>query len=212
MICLLSDIHGDAGFKGLERCPDDALIIFLGDMELNFRDTEENRRFTDWFLGLNKKIAVMDGNHENHPYMNSFPEEEWNGGRVHRLTESIIHLERGYVYDIEGKSFFVMGGCKSSQKWYDAGLVYGGEAPDAGEIQRGYESLAARGDRVDYVLTHKYKAEEWRDCEPERLSLAGICRYIDENVSFTHWYTGHWHKNRKIDDTHTIVYDEPVFI
>ena len=28
-------------------------------------------------------VAFIDGNHENHKLLNSFPVTEWNGGRVH---------------------------------------------------------------------------------------------------------------------------------
>ena len=45
----------------------------------------------------------IDGNHENHIALNSYPIEEWNGGKIHRLSDSVIHLMRGQVYTINGK-------------------------------------------------------------------------------------------------------------
>jgi len=56
-------------------------------------------------------------------------------------------LKRGNIYEINGNTFFVMGGCKSSAKWKEMGLWFDGEEPteeEAVEILRGlranYES------------------------------------------------------------------------
>lgn len=49
----------------LEKATDDGLLIILGDMGLEFRDTEENKKFTEQFLAIKKNIAIVDGNHEN---------------------------------------------------------------------------------------------------------------------------------------------------
>ena len=101
MIYLLSDQHGGENIgeltKYLDTAGDDDLLIILGDVGVRFRDTEENRAFDELFLSSKKKIAFLDGNHENFDYIYSFPEEDWCGGRVHRLTENIVHLERGYI-------------------------------------------------------------------------------------------------------------------
>ncbi|MBQ5926880.1 MAG: metallophosphoesterase, partial [Clostridia bacterium] len=94
MIYFISDIHADIRFKGLQEylktATDDDLLIVLGDVGLQFENTEENRAFTKAFLSSKKKIAFLDGNHENFAYLNGFPTEEWNGGKVHRLSENVV--------------------------------------------------------------------------------------------------------------------------
>ena len=37
----------------------------------------------------------------------------WDVGKVQRIRPSVIHLMRGQVYEIEGKTFFTMGGGSS---------------------------------------------------------------------------------------------------
>lgn len=212
MIYLLGDMHGGVDAKGFYKyiqtaSPNDLLII-LGDVSLNFDKTEENRIFTEYFLSQKHRIAIVDGNHENHPYLRSFPEDVEFGAPVHRLTENIVYLKRGYIYHIEGKSFFVMGGCMSSKKWHDAGLVYKNEEPSEEEIEFGMKTLAENGNRVDYVLTHKYRIEQ--DDSPSQYTLPKFTKYIDESVEFKHWYAGHFHKNERLDDRHSIVFDKPV--
>ena len=211
MIYLLSDLHGTLteGLKKYEALYSEGdLLVILGDVGLSFPEHEDFERFTQAFLALPFPIAFIDGNHENFDFLNSFPEEDFCGGRVHRLSESIVHLMRGYVFTLEGKSFFTMGGSKSSKKWWDAGLASLADEPSKDEIARAYETLSARGNRVDYVLTHKYKREDGAD----KYSLAALTEYIDTSVTFKHWYSGHWHTSARVDERHTFVYDEPLKI
>lgn len=205
MIYFLSDLHGEPSEALIEYVnvarQEDTLII-LGDVGLDFWNTDENRAFTEWFRGLSCNVAFIDGNHENFDYLNSFPVEDWHGGRVHRISPTAVHLLRGYVFDIEGKTYFTMGGCLSSQKWFERGLRWEEEEPSKGEIARGYENLAAHGNKVDYVLTHKYRIE---DENAARLTFDGLVNFIDREVSFTHWYSGHWHKQKRLDERHTVI-------
>lgn len=213
MIYLLSDQHSGENLVGLKKYYDiateDDLLIILGDVGLKFTDTEENRAFDDFFLSSSKKIAFLDGNHENFRHLYSYPEESWCGGMVHRLTENIVHLERGYIYEISGKEFFVFGGCKSSEIWKTKGLWQADETPTEPEISRAYENLNKFGNRVDYILTHKYELGN-EDTYSEE--LFNLCKYIDSTVQFKHWYSGHEHQSRKRDNKHTYVFDELVAI
>ena len=207
MIYFISDLHGgqdtDGLIKYIQSCNNDDLLIILGDLELHFRDTDKNREFTEFFESLPCNIAFIDGNHENFHHLLSLPEENWCGGKIHRLTDNIVHLCRGEIYEIEGNSFFTMGGCKSSQKWKDQGLWWPEENPSEDEIKKAYETLKKHGDKVDFILTHYYKPEETAENEN---SLQGLLKYIDKKVEFKHWYAGHWHKEEDLDSKHTIVF------
>lgn len=212
MIYLLSDQHGGERIGDLEKyyeiATEDDLLIILGDVGIRFTETEENRAFDELLLSAPKKIAFLDGNHENFRYLYSYPEEDWCGGKVHRLTGNLVHLERGYIYEIEGKKFFAFGGCKSSAKWKKIGLWQPEETPTEQEIARAYTSLKECGNRVDYILTHKYELGEGSYSE----ELFDLCRYIDSEVRFKHWYAGHGHEYRIVDEKHTQVYDELVVV
>lgn len=210
MIYFVSDLHGNIDLKGfqeyLARASDDDLLIILGDICLNFEDSEENHMFTERFLAVDKKVAFIDGNHENFAYLNSFPEEEWNGGTVGRLTDNIVFLKRGNVYNIQGKTFFVFGGCKSSAGWKEKGLWYPEEEASHEEIKLAYENIERYNFKFDYILTHKY---EQREQGPNMsIKLMELTEYIERNVCYSKWYSGHLHKNRKEDEKHTLIYDE----
>ncbi len=214
MIYFTSDMHGEKDFRGLNeylrKATDDDLLIILGDVSLNFEKTEENREFTEFFMSIDKNIAFLDGNHENFEYMESFPEDKWNGGRVTRLSDKIVWLRRGNIYNIGGKTFFAFGGCKSSDKWKEMGLWYFGEEATEDELSLAYAKLKAHNYSVDYILTHKYerKPGETGTYGP----LEELIQFINENVSFKKWYAGHYHLNEKADNKHTYIYDELVEI
>lgn len=210
MIYFISDLHGEKKFPGfleyLENAKEEDLLIILGDVCLDFENTDENREFTEFFLSANKNIAIVDGNHENFKFLKSFPEEDYNGGKVHRLTKKIVHLKRGNVFTLEGQSFFVFGGCKSSPRWKQMGLWHEGDEPYDDELRTAYYNLEKYNHQIDYILTHKY--EETPGKGTVSTELQKLTQYIDENVRFKRWYAGHWHSNENIDELHALVYDK----
>lgn len=214
MIYLISDLHGRVDFCGLQEycriANKEDLLIILGDIGLAFEESEQNRIFTETFLSIDKNIAIVDGNHDNFAYLNSFPREQWNGGVVSRLTEHIVHLRRGNIYEIDGKSFFVFGGCKSSPKWKENGLWHEGEEPSEEELAYAYDNLRRCDYTVDYILTHKY--EQTPPLGTVCKDLQDLTTFIEKNVQYRHWYAGHWHTNKCVDETHTLVYNALVDI
>ncbi len=214
MIYLISDLHGKIDFAGIkEYCnvaQKDDLLIILGDVGLEFEDTEENRKFTEFILAIDKNIAIVDGNHDNFAFLNSFPTEDWNGGTVGRITKNILHLKRGNIYNIQGKTFFVFGGCKSSPKWKEMGLWHEGEEPTEEQLALAHENLKKCNFKVDYILTHKYEQTPTRGTVCE--SLREFTLFLEENVEYKQWYAGHWHRNMQVDEKHTLVYDQPKMV
>lgn len=55
----------------------------------------------------------MDGNYENFDRLYSYPVEEWHGGKVYKIRNSVIHLMCGQVFEIDGKKIFTIGGARS---------------------------------------------------------------------------------------------------
>ena len=208
MVYLISDLHGDKTAKGLQEylniATDSDLLIILGDICLQFEDTEENREFTECFLSSKKNIAFIDGNHENFKYLNTFPKESWCGGEVRRLSKHIVYLQRGNVYELGGKTFFTFGGCKSSDKWKTQGLWNPEEAATEEQYQLALENLKKHNHVVDYILTHKYEG----NAQHPRLDkyLFDLVQYIEREVSYKKWYFGHAHVERLVDEKHVCVY------
>lgn len=211
MIWFISDLHGGGNMDGLERYlsfhKQNDLLIILGDVGLYLQDTEQNRAFNENFKAISCRLAFIDGNHENFDYLESLPVENWCGGNVHRVSDTVVHLMRGQIFTLEGKTFFTMGGCKSTQKWKDSGSWWPQEDPSEKEIDLAYQNLKKHHNKVDFILTHKYSTS---DSAADTASLQGLFNYIEGQVIFRHWYSGHWHKTDLIDSHHTIVFQDPV--
>lgn len=98
----------------------------------------------------------IDGNHENFDLLKEYPVEEWHGGQVQKITENIIHLCRGSVFELEGRKIFAFGGAESHDKEYRklGRSMWVEEMPSAEEMEQGRKTLDALGWQVDIVLTH----------------------------------------------------------
>lgn len=195
MIWLLSDLHGRLDMPGwkdfqVQSKPEDVLIL-LGDICLNDPTKENNPSFTETVLASEKNIWIVAGNHENMAYLSSLPEEDWNGGKIHRLGKNVLHLMSGYVYTLKGLHVLVLGGTS-------------GTLSEA-EIVRTYLSLEEYHNKVHYILTHDYYK---RSPENRESSFEKLMGYIDDHVSYEMWYCGHHHLNKRLDEKHTVVYDK----
>ena len=124
-IFVTGDIHGTIdirkltwrNFEELELGEDDFLII-CGDFGLVwcFEDDEgrdKDEEWLDWLEGKPWTTLFVDGNHENFDLLSTYPVEEWNGGKVQLIRPNVIHLMRGQIYNIDGSTFFTMGGASS---------------------------------------------------------------------------------------------------
>lgn len=191
--------------KGLTK--DDYLIVlgdFGGVLGVVGQDdyiikTYNNRPFTTLFI---------DGNHDNHDLLDKYPVQEWCGGKVHFISDSIIHLMRGQVYDIDGLIIFTMGGAESTDKAYRKEGIswWSRELPSDEEYVEAIRNLEKHDLKVDIILTH---------CAPEGYigkNMNGVCnrsgnrltRFFDDLITihglqYKHWYFGHYHRDADWD-------------
>ena len=90
-------------------------VIILGDVGV-----AGNKEHIKKYSELDFTSLFLDGNHENFTALNNYPEEEWNGGKIHRIAPGLIHLMRGQIYNIkDGKrtvKIATMGGGDSRDK------------------------------------------------------------------------------------------------
>lgn len=193
MIFITADCHGD--FRrftkkerrklpyeiGKEDIGQDDYVIICGDFGLLWRKDKTFEYNLNWLSQLPFTILWVQGNHENYNMIAEYPIEMWCGGKVrHILRDKIILLERGQVFEIQGKTIFTFGGASShdiqggvldkSDPAYDImrreaiikGLSYrvlneswwSQELPTKEEMQEGRDNLEKVGWKVDYVVTH----------------------------------------------------------
>ena len=116
MIFITGDMHGlmerfqDSAFRHIKK--GDTLII-CGDFGFLWEGTEEEKKALKKLEKKKYEILFVDGIHENFDLLESYPEEEYAGGRVHRIGTNLRHLMRGELFTIEGKKIFAFGGGES---------------------------------------------------------------------------------------------------
>ena len=222
MILVTGDTHGEqARMKYyMDQCgaadwTEDDYLIVCGDFGYLFADDLSEHAFLDDLAGQRWQILFVDGNHENFPAIFRCPEEKWHGGRVHRIRQNIRHLMRGQVFEIEGKTFFTMGGAYSIDRalrkegfdWWEQW-----ELPTQAEYAEAGRNLAAHDHRVDYILSHTCpqeliylmsKSPNVHDAE-----LTAFLSKVSRETEFSHWYFGHWHEERAFGERFTLLWYE----
>ena len=191
-------------------------------------DELEQRPFTTLFL---------DGNHENYDLLAAYPALSWHGGMVQPVREHVLHLCRGQIFQIQGKSFFVLGGASSHDieggildpadpTWKQKakllrrrGLSYRvlgqswwpEELPASEEYDTARKTLEETQWQADYILTH---------CAPDSIqqrvlgpagqgdALTAFLEEVSQRTAFAGWYFGHYHQYQVLQEKYHLLYKE----
>lgn len=201
-----------SNFPEQKQLTKDDIVIITGDAGIVWDQDEQDEYVQSEYNKRNFTTAFVDGNHDNHDALDKYPVEIWNGGKIHRISESIIHLMRGQVYTIKGKKFFTMGGAESTDKAYrkEGESWWAREMPSDEEYEEALKNLKKNRYVVDYVITH---------CAPE--GITGIkrkenklTRFFDSlieeyDLEFDKWFCGHYHVDRNYEDIE-VLYDSVI--
>ena len=188
MIYITGDTHGEYSRfsnkrmrrQGMDLGENDYVIV-CGDFGLCWANDKTFTYNCKNFAEKKYTILWIQGNHENYDMIEDYPIEEWHGGKVrHIIRDKVILLERGQVFEMEGKTFFTFGGASSHD--VQGGILdredidfednrrkvirhnlpfrirheswWEQELPGEEEMNEGRTNLAKHGYKVDYVLTH----------------------------------------------------------
>lgn len=165
-------------------------------------------------------MLFVDGNHENHSGLDSYEVEIWNGGKVHFITDQIIHLMRGQIFTINGINFFTMGGATSIDKMYRKENIswWAREMPSDAEYTEAIENLDnwyQSGNSIDVVLSHcAGKTAQWL-INPgyENNELTSFLDLVVTAYEIPQSFFGHYHENCRFEigaTTYICLYDKIV--
>ncbi|MCD7752893.1 MAG: metallophosphoesterase [Lachnospiraceae bacterium] len=229
MLYLTGDTHGDweerlssLAFPEGKTLTKNDYVIVLGDFGI-WDNSRQQKHALDWLEKKPFTTLFLDGNHENYDILDAYPVKEWHGGKVHFIRPSVIHLLRGQIFEIDGRSFFTFGGArchdikdgvleagdprikvwaKDTKKRFRVNHVswWEREMPSLEEMEEGLRNLSAAGNQVDYILTHcPYSALLERmdgGCGFYRTDfLSDYLEKIEHATSYRYWFFGHMHEN-----------------
>lgn len=204
-------------------------------------ENKEEKHLLDWLEEKPFTTLFVDGNHENFDRLYSYPVELWHGGKVHKIRPSVIHLMRGQIYEIDGKSFFTFGGAsshdiesgildpedpdfKEKKKWLDREwrsyrvnhiTWWAQELPSEEEMQEGRANLAAHDNQVDFIVTHCCATSTQMLIDVQKLKPDIETDYLEEikqTIQFKKWFFGHYHDNRNVSKKEILIYEQFVRI
>jgi DNA repair exonuclease SbcCD nuclease subunit len=230
VIYLAGDTHGrweietqlsvDAFPEQLQLTKRDSVIV-LGDFGLPWNNDHADNYYLKWLEEKSFTTLFIDGNHENFSILEQFHTETWNGGTIHRVSDSIIHLTRGQVFCLEGKTFFTFGGASSYDKFNRMrGISWSErELPTVAETEEGLNSLDKYDWKVDYVLTHTcssstldYLADLYGFSFIRYDTLNVYFQWLEENLAYQTWFFGHFHHDRALTKRQQLLYRNKVRI
>lgn len=191
MIYVTGDCHSDVSRFTNQNFPEQNemtkadTVIICGDFGLLWTpnsveqayalDELNNRSFTTIFV---------DGNHENFDMLNALPVVDFHGAKAHKVRDSVFHIMRGEIFEIDDRRFFAFGGAASHD--IQDGIIdpadyetigqlkeavrlanrqnkmfrvkgiswWPEELPTEAELQNGLDHLASVDYTVDFVITH----------------------------------------------------------
>jgi hypothetical protein len=251
-IWVTGDLHGPVDIKKLNKKSLSAKCDFTGSKDENFMiicgdfgliwewqcESKEEKYWLDWLNDRPYTVLFVDGNHENYDRLLSdeYPIVEWHGGKVQKIRQNVIHLMRGEIYDILGKTFWTFGGASSHDikdgvldPEKDQSLIkewtrdeysrkqfrvnhrswWKEEIASPEEMSYGIKNLVKHNDIVDFIITH---------CAPQTIASMLGCREPDamttffntiaHTVNFRNWFFGHYHRDTRIMSKFYCLYDD----
>lgn len=227
MIYITGDTHGSIDVRKLldknfiRKATSNDYLIICGDFGFIWNRKKADHKEKSWLSWFDKQkytTLFVDGNHECFPRLQQFEEKIWNGGKVHVISDKVMHLMRGQVYEIEGNTFFTMGGATS----HDRGPAVGDtksvigkswwpeEIPNQAEMEEGLENLKKHNNQVDYIITHCLPSRdqyELKDGAFPKDAITEYLEYLKDTVTYTHWYCGHYHVNKDLCGNISVVFN-----
>lgn len=199
-------------FPAQKRMNRNDYLIVLGDFGLLWQENETYHWWKDWFETRKFTTLWIDGNHDNHSWIDSLPVSQWNGGKVHVVSDNIIHLMRGQVYTLAKKTFFTYGGALSIDKflrtpgidwWYR-------EEGNYAEQNEALDNLEKHDNKIDYILTHTCPGDivnPMFNLKSDNSTTERFLNRVAQTVTFGGWYFGHMHSDKDMGNYHALYQD-----
>ena len=131
MIYITGDIHGDfSRFKSplLRKLKKNDALIVCGDFGFIWEGTQAERKILKKIGKLPYNVLFVEGSHDNYDLLESYPVEEWCGGKTRPISGRLRQLMRGQVFNIAEKTVFAFGGGQSDDMSTSSKAKTGGSA------------------------------------------------------------------------------------
>lgn len=244
-IYVTGDCHGDFRKFNTENFPQqrkldkEDYVIICGDFGGIWNADGEDRHERHWLKWLEAKTYTtlfIDGNHENFDRLGTYPKKVWNGGQVHVIRPSVLHLMRGQVFRLGDKRIFTFGGASShdisggildiedpyfakKKKRLDREYApyrirnlswWEEELASDQEMEEGKRNLRKNDYHVDYIITHccSTRTQELMGCQGlyDTDRQTEYLELIKNYTDYEKWYFGHYHMDKNVTSKEVLLY------
>jgi len=219
-VYITGDTHGDlTRFKKTKKLRKGDFLIICGDFGFIWDGSKKEKRLLKRLGKKRYNILFVDGIHENFSELDTYPEDEWNGGKTRRISGNLRYLMRGEVFTLGSKTVLAFGGgrldeIESAPAESDSDVPElipdSPEIPKESEYRNGLKALAKHGGRIDYIVSHEAPSKIAEFLELPNSDKSRANAYLDilgESCSFERWFFGHHHINKVVTSKYYALFD-----
>ena len=196
-------------------------VVILGDSGFNCFGDRRDDALKEKISQAGPAVLCIHGNKERRPEEIPFYKQgRFSGGAVwyEEQYPNLLFAQDCQIYTLAGRDAVVLGGAHSVDRLFcleNDRPVWEHEDVSEETKKRLEEVLAARGNRVDYILSHtvpyKYEPREMflsnrKRKKPKKGFVPDIDKTtekwldkIEESVYYRHWFAGHYHTDKHVD-------------
>lgn len=212
MVYITGDLHGEfERFKSdkIKRLKKDDFLIVCGDFGFIWDNSKKELRSRKKIGKCRFYTLFVEGINENRSLLETFPEEDFMGGKAVKIEGNIYMLKKGEVYDLCGKKFLAIGGGDEMDYIIESDSVSSPLSDD--EKENTLNNLKAHGNSIDYIITHDAPNSVKQFMDIGEYSFGHVCEFLDkifESAEFTRWFFGKYHIDKQISYRLCAVYSK----
>lgn len=199
------------------------ILIIAGDFGFIWTDEPcgEEQYWLNWLDEFAPWTTVfIDGNHENHPRLNSYPETTFCGARAHQISKTVYHIIRGEILELNDMKILCMGGADSHDKYWRVENMdwWADERISDKDVENALQNLNRFDNKVDYVVSHSFPSSILLRFFPymKETPSSDQLDVVLGNVEFAKsWISGHYHEDmgrKEREGFFRVIYDDIIML
>lgn len=218
LIFVTGDKHGqlepfleNSAFKKIKK---NDILIVCGDFGFLWDKSNLEYKKLKWLSKRKYKIAFVDGCNDNMEIIEEYPVSVWNGGQVRLISDNIIYLMKGELYNIEDKKVLAFGGGFNSNLTAD--LDNNNWWPENYSTMASVDAVVRNIERVngdfDLIVTHEAPSSITPCIEkiPSNNAINNILEEIRTHSKFNMWFFGKYHMDKMIAPKYCAIFDRVI--
>lgn len=205
MIWLTGDKHGqitpfleNPKYKKIKR--NDTLII-CGDFGFLWNKSKQEIKNLKWLSKRKYTIAFVDGSNDNYNIISEYPIENWNDGKIRRISSNIVYLMRGEIYNIENTKMLAFGGGLNDNNSNEESPCLESAYPSKQQIDKVINNIKKVNGEIDIIVTHE-APNSITSClsnnQNQNNTFTNILEEIRLHSNFNKWFFGRYHVDKVI--------------